>query len=98
MNCSRMLSSMIFFFYKIFIAIMNPVSFYRTRWTLPNLPSPSFAIKWKLSLVHFGVKPVFYLNACLGFDLKKVGEELELGETRRIDEWSIDVVALVYLV
>lgn len=79
-NCSRILSWMIFFFSSTFIAITNPVLISLTRNTLPNLPSPNLFKNLKLSLEI--LPRLLSLIISLGFDLKNAGDEL--GDTLRL--------------
>jgi hypothetical protein len=62
---------------------MNPVFIYLTKYTFPNLPYPSLLRNLKFYLeILLGC--ILSLKICLGFDLKKAGEEF--GETRRFEE------------
>lgn len=94
-NCSRMLSWIIFFFSSTFIAITNPVLISRTRKTFPNFPSPSFCKNLKFYLERRWIV-VLSLIIGLGLDLKKAGEEL--GDTRLLEWCSIDVPVPVYFI
>ncbi len=59
------LSFIILFFYTIFNPTIIPVIISRARYTLPNLPSPSFLMNLKFSLPN----PSFPASLNLGGDL-----------------------------
>lgn len=63
MNWVRKFYCKTLFFYTTLIATMNPVFFSMAKKTFPNLPSPSFCIISKLSILSyiFWVNELFYL-------------------------------------